>query len=65
MTTPGGKAARQARAAQLHKRIDGITGTPDIPDEAAPKEPPSKEAPPANPRDFIAKRMRELAPRKK
>jgi hypothetical protein len=65
MATPDDKAAQQARAARLRKRIDGITGAAAAPADTAAKEGTATGPAPANPRDFIAKRMRELAPKKK
>lgn len=65
MSNPGEKAAKQARAARLRQRIDQITGAPAAPEEAAAKGAAAPEAVPANPRDFIARRMRDLAPTKK
>ncbi len=69
MTTPADKAARQAKAAQLRGRIDRLTGvSAGTPDADKPVVTPSAAAPvsqPANPRDFIAQRMRELAAKKK
>ena len=68
MTTPGDKAARQAKAAQLRGRIDRLTGASAGPPDGQPEVTPSPAAPvsqPANPRDFIAQRMRELAAKKK
>ncbi|MDQ6881618.1 MAG: hypothetical protein M3150_05950 [Pseudomonadota bacterium] len=68
MTTPGDKAARRAKAAQLRSRIARLTGAsagaPDSEPETTPS-PAAPASPPANPRDFIAQRMRELAAKKK
>ena len=81
MTTGSDKAARQAKAAELRETIARLAQASAAGDAAikgqAPEPPaatnstkaPSPPALPggaaANPRDFIAQRMRELAAKKK
>lgn len=60
---PDDEAARKARADQLRKEIDKLTGAAEpteAPTPAAEGTTADAPAQPLSPRDFIHKRMREL-----
>ena len=69
MTNGSDKAARQAKAAELRAAIARLAQASTGGDAAikghAPEPPALPGGAAANPRDFIAQRMRELAAKKK
>lgn len=54
------EAARKARAKRIRADIDAMTGTVP-PEETAAAEPPAATPKPESPRDFVQRRMREVA----